>query len=174
MPTGPIQNRANGGAAVHQQSEFARKAALIGRSIHDTSQKLQKLTQLAKRTSMFDDPAEEIDKISGVIKHDIQGLNYAIADLQRVAAANRECSKQGTFHATTVVDNLRSRLKDTTKEFKDVLTLRTDNLKVHQNRREMYSAAPKGRGSNSNPMTGSTLVCSYCWPPFTVFHVLYT
>mmetsp|Transcript_38531 Transcript_38531/g.108933 ORF Transcript_38531/g.108933 Transcript_38531/m.108933 type:complete len:340 (-) Transcript_38531:113-1132(-) len=145
---GTIQNRANGGATVQQQSEFARKAALIGRSIHDTSTKLQKLAQLAKRTSMFDDPAVEIDKLTSIIKHDIQGLNAAIADLQKVAASNRECSKQSSFHSTTVVDNLRSRLKDATKEFKDVLTMRTDNLKVHQNRRQMYSASQTGSASN--------------------------
>jgi len=152
------QIRPNGGASVQQQSEFAKKAALIGRSIHDTSQKLQKLAQLAKRTSMFDDPAEEIDRLTTIIKQDIQGLNSGIADLQRAAASNREGSKQSTFHSTTVVDNLRTRLKDTTKEFKDVLTTRTDSLKVHQNRREIYSAAgnkssgPLGLGKGQAPV----------------------
>lgn len=58
--------------AVQQQSEFARKASQIGLSIHKTSVKLQKLAQLAKRTSMFDDPTREIDEMTGIIKHDIQ------------------------------------------------------------------------------------------------------
>eukprot|EP00951_Prasinocladus_malaysianus_P008388 scaffold60698_cov51-Prasinocladus_malaysianus.AAC.1 len=80
--SGVIQNRVNGGAAT-QQSEFAKKASLIGRSIHETSNKLQKLAQLAKRTSMFDDPAEEIDRMTSVVKRDIQDLNAAIADLQK-------------------------------------------------------------------------------------------
>lgn len=40
--------------------------------IHSTSQKLQKLAQLARRTSMFDDPAEEINELSTVVKQDIQ------------------------------------------------------------------------------------------------------
>uniref|UniRef100_A0A061R2I1 Syntaxin 5 n=1 Tax=Tetraselmis sp. GSL018 TaxID=582737 RepID=A0A061R2I1_9CHLO len=154
-PNGPIQNRTDGGAS-SSQSEFAKKASVIGRSIHETSTKLQKLAQLAKRTSMFDDPAEEIDRLTTVIKRDIQGLNTAIAELQRIAAANREGSKQSTYHSTTVVDSLRSRLKDTTKEFKDVLTTRTESLKVHQSRRQMYSASPHGSSaSNLRAQTGA-------------------
>jgi len=115
--------------AVQQQSEFARKASQIGLSIHKTSVKLQKLAQLAKRTSMFDDPTRDIDELTGIIKHDIQGLNMAIADLQRVSGKKDE-NKQSADHSHTVVDNLRSRLKDATQEFKEVLTMRTENLKV--------------------------------------------
>lgn len=59
-------------AAGAPQSEFARRAANIGLGIHSTSQKLQKLAQLARRTSMFDDPAEEINELATVVKQDIQ------------------------------------------------------------------------------------------------------
>lgn len=57
---------------MQQKSEFAKKAADIGLGIHKTSAKLQKLAQLARRTSMFDDPAQEIAELTGVIKQDIQ------------------------------------------------------------------------------------------------------
>lgn len=40
-----------------------------------------------------------------------------------------------------VVDNLRTQLKDATKSFKDVLTLRTENLKGNEDRRKMFSAS---------------------------------
>jgi hypothetical protein len=63
---------AAGSAGSGPQSEFARRAAKIGMGIHSTSQKLQKLAQLARRTSMFDDPAEEINELSTVVKQDIQ------------------------------------------------------------------------------------------------------
>lgn len=45
-------------------------------------------------------------------------------------AGKKDENKQSADHSHTVVDNLRSRLKDATQEFKDVLTLRTENLKV--------------------------------------------
>ena len=57
------------------QSEFSRRAADIGHGIHRTSLKLAKLAQLAKRTSMFDDPANEVDELTGMIKQDIQVIS---------------------------------------------------------------------------------------------------
>lgn len=111
--------------------------------IHSTSQKLQKLALLAKRTSMFDDPAQEINELATVVKQDIQALNQAISDLQTFSGGGP--NKQSADHSHTVIDNLRTRLKDATKEFKDVLTLRTDNLKVHQERKSLFTSTPDQR-----------------------------
>lgn len=105
-------------AGAKSSSEFSKRAADIGHGIHRTSLKLQKLAQLAKRTSMFDDPAMEVDELTGIIKQDIQGLNSSIADLLRVSGRSKEDNKQSTDHSHTVVDNLRTRLKDATLEFK--------------------------------------------------------
>lgn len=166
-PGPALQGRSNGGTgAAQQQSEFARKASEIGRAIHATSGKLQRLAQLAKRTSMFDDPAEEIDQLTSRIKGDIQGLNSGIAGLQALAAASRDGNKQSSYHSTTVVDNLRARLKDAAKEFKDVLTMRTDSLKVHAGRREMYSAGsgPAGGAPSGGAPRGETLPRSLSTP----------
>jgi syntaxin 5 len=130
-------------AAAQQQSEFARRAAAIGLAIHRTTLKLQKLAALAKRTSMFDDPTAEIDELTGAIKGDITALNEAIAELQRARGGGAAAaSKQSAEHSATVVDALRGRLKDATAEFKEVLTLRTDNLRVHNERRQLFSARP--------------------------------
>lgn len=125
-----------------QQSDFARKAGRIGQGIHSTSQKLHKLAQLAKRTSKFDDPAQEINELSTLVKQDIQTLNVAIADLQALSARTTDGNKQSISHSHTVVDNLRTRLKDTTKDFKDVLTKRTEVLKSNQDRRNLFSIRP--------------------------------
>ena len=64
-------------------------ASRIGHGIHGTSQKLERLAQLAKRSGMFDDPAREIAELSAVIKQDITALNTAIAELQNHAARAR-------------------------------------------------------------------------------------
>ncbi|KAL2653045.1 hypothetical protein R1flu_021173 [Riccia fluitans] len=127
------------------QSEFNKKASRIGLSIHQTSQKLTKLTKLAKRTSMFDDPATEIQELTAVIRTDIKALNDAIKDLQDLCNSRQDGAsrtKHSSEHSTTVVDNLKSRLMNTTKEFKDVLELRTTNLKVHENRRQLFAPTP--------------------------------
>ncbi|XP_061346173.1 syntaxin-32-like [Gastrolobium bilobum] len=137
--------------AVAIQSEFNKRASKIGYGIHQTSQKLAKLAKLAKRTSVFDDPTMEIQELTGVIKQDITALNSAVVDLQLLCNSTNEsgnASTDTTSHSTTVVDDLKTRLMSTTKEFKDVLTMRTENLKVHDNRRQLFSSSASKESAN--------------------------
>ncbi|KAJ8480339.1 hypothetical protein OPV22_024066 [Ensete ventricosum] len=138
-------------SAASIQSEFSRRASQIGLGIHQTSQKLTKLAKLAKRTSVFDDPTVEIQELTAVIKQDITALNSAVVDLQHVCNSQNKggnMSRDTTNHSTTVVDNLKNRLMSTTKEFKEVLTMRTENLKVHENRRQLFSSSASKDATN--------------------------
>ncbi|KAK4422295.1 syntaxin [Sesamum alatum] len=138
-------------SAMAMQSEFNRRASKIGFGIHQTSQKLAKLAKLAKRTSVFDDPTVEIQELTTVIKQDITALNSAVVDLQFLSNSRNErehISTDTTTHSTTVVDDLKNRLMSATKEFKDVLTLRTENLKVHENRRQLFSSSVSKNPTN--------------------------
>ena len=118
-------------------SEFARMSARIGRGIHATSQKLERLAQLAKRSGTFDDPSQDIAQLSAVIKQDITALNSALAELQTFAARTQE-TKQGRDHSVTVVDTLKSRLMGATRSFKEVLTTRQEVVKEQNERRARY------------------------------------
>ncbi|MBA0838730.1 hypothetical protein Goarm_004525, partial [Gossypium armourianum] len=84
----------------------------------------------------------EIQELTAVIKQDITALNSAVVDLQLFCNSRNEggVSSDTSSHSTTVVDDLKNRLMSTTKEFKDVLTMRTENLKVHENRRQLFSS----------------------------------
>ncbi|KAG6497299.1 hypothetical protein ZIOFF_045198 [Zingiber officinale] len=151
-------------SAASIQSEFSRRASQIGLGIHQTSQKLSKLAKcsemlvtgkvscsLAKRTSVFDDPTIEIQELTSVIKKDITALNSAVVDLQLLCSLQNESgnlSRDTTNHSTTVVDNLKNRLMSTTKEFKEVLTMRTENLKVHESRRQLFSSSASKEAAN--------------------------
>ncbi|CAA2960745.1 syntaxin-32-like [Olea europaea subsp. europaea] len=133
------------------QSEFNRKASKIGLGIHQTSHKLSKLAKLAKRTSVFDDPTMEIQELTAVIKQDITALNSAVVDLQLLCNSRNggsNISRDTTTHSTTVVDDLKNRLMSATKEFKEVLTMRTENLKVHENRRQLFSSTASKNPAN--------------------------
>lgn len=84
---------------------------------------------MAKRTSVFDDPTMEIQELTALIKQDITTLNSAVVDLQLVCNSRNDSgniSSDTTSHSTTVVDDLKNRLMSTTKEFKEVLTMRTE------------------------------------------------
>ncbi|KFK39739.1 hypothetical protein AALP_AA3G281600 [Arabis alpina] len=138
-------------SAMINQSEFGKRASKIGLAIHQTSQKLSKLAKLAKRTSVFDDPTQEIQELTAVIKQEISALNTALLDLQVVQNSQNDegnISRDTTTHSATVVDSLKNRLMDTTKEFKDVLTLRTENMKIHENRRQLFSSNASKESTN--------------------------
>ncbi|XP_057477252.1 syntaxin-32-like [Actinidia eriantha] len=138
-------------AAVAMQSEFNKRASKVGFGIHQTSQKLAKLAKLAKRTSVFDDPTMEIQELTAVIKQDITALNSAVVDLQLLCNTRNESgdiSSDTSSHSTTVVDDLKNRLMSATKDFKEVLTMRTENLKVHENRRQLFSSTASKESTN--------------------------
>ncbi|KAL8537114.1 hypothetical protein ACS0TY_012336 [Phlomoides rotata] len=157
-------------SAVAMQSEFNRRASKIGFGIHQTSQKLAKLAKLAKRTSVFDDPTMEIQELTAVIKQDITAINSAVVDLQYLCnSRNENISSDTTTHSTTVVDDLKNRLMSTTKEFKDVLTMRTENLKVHDNRRQLFSSSASKSPSNpfvrQRPLAAKSSTINSAAPP---------
>ena len=126
-------------------SEFARMSARVGRGIHSTSQKLERLAQHAKSAGTFDDPSRDIAELSAVIKQDITALNSALAELQTHASHTQE-TKQGQDHSVTVVDTLKSRLMGATKSFKETLTQRQEVVKEQNERRARYGGA--GVGAN--------------------------
>ncbi|XP_031274622.1 syntaxin-32-like [Pistacia vera] len=158
-------------SSVALQSEFNKKASKIGFGIHQTSQKLSKLAKLAKRTSVFDDPTMEIQELTAVIKQDITALNSAVVDLQLFCNSRNEggMSSDTTSHSTTVVDDLKNRLMSTTKEFKEVLTMRTENLKVHENRRQLFSSSASKDSTNpfvrQRPLAARSAASSSASPP---------
>jgi len=118
-------------------------ASAIGHGIHRTSLKLERLNQLAKSSSLFDDKAQEIAETSAIIKMDIQALNESIVELQTIQARARdrgEGSKAASDHSGTVVDTLKNRLANATKTFKETLTTRQANMKASEERRAMFGA----------------------------------
>ena len=130
-----------------KRSEFAAAASLIGADIHATASKLTKLTQLAQSKSLFEDPTVEINELTFILKQDITSLNSKLASLQgAMAQARATGTKQRATHSNSIVDSLKTRLLDATKEFQDVLHTRSHNIQVLQSRREQFST-PRGSGS---------------------------
>jgi len=77
-----------------------------------------------------------------IIKLDIAKLNKQIAQLQTAVkefnAKSPHTCRQAMEHNTNVVVLLQSRLAAQTSTFKDVLELRTENMKATKDRREQF------------------------------------
>ncbi|EJT99939.1 snare protein SED5/Syntaxin 5 [Dacryopinax primogenitus] len=144
-----------------EKSEFARMAAGIGNDISSTTLKLNKLAQLAKRKTLFDDRPVEISELTYIIKQDIAHLNKQIAQLQAYVKAQRTASgknvgKQIEEHNSNVVVLLQTKLANTSQTFAEVLETRTQNMKASKDRTEqfMYSASS---AANQPPPQNSLL-----------------
>ncbi|CAK5280615.1 unnamed protein product [Mycena citricolor] len=156
LPHGAGIKQRNG--RTQQKSEFSQMSSAIGDDIDKTSTKLGKLAQLAKRKTLFDDRPVEISELTFIIKQDIAGINKQIAALQsyvkqRNAHGSKSADdKQIEEHTNNVVMLLQSRLANTSMTFKDVLELRTQNMKESRTRTEqfMYSTSNAATQASSS------------------------
>ncbi|KAG9290007.1 hypothetical protein G9A89_010313 [Geosiphon pyriformis] len=132
-----VENKSGNNERINK-SEFARMASAIGRDINVTAAKLQKLTKLAKRKTLFDDRPIEISELTFIIKQDIAKLNKQIALLQQYVRDHKKRNKQADEHSSNVVVMLQSKLANTSMSFKDVLEIRTQNMKLSKDRKEQF------------------------------------
>ncbi|KRY52534.1 Syntaxin-5, partial [Trichinella britovi] len=116
---------------------IAQSFQQIGHDLSETFLKLEKLTILAKKKSLFDDRPGEVDELTQIIKQDIANLNRQIGMLQQ------------------------SKLATISSDFKSVLQLRTQNMKQQKMRRERFSAAetiPNTLPASASSSRGSMLL----------------
>jgi len=125
-----------------RRSEFMNIAKAIGVDISNTYAKLEKLTILAKKKSLFDDRPVEIQDLTYIIKQDISSLNKQIAQLQEFSKNRDQNSQHAKKHSSSVVVSLQSKLANMSKSFKQVLEIRTENLKHQKERRDQFSSQP--------------------------------
>jgi len=127
-------------SAIEARSEFMVAARKIGRDLSRTFEKLEKLTILAKRKSLFDDKPEEIQQLTFIIKQDINKLNTQIAQLQQLVHSQKyQNGRHKQTHSNSVVVGLQSKLATMSNEFKSVLEVRTENLRHQKSRRDQFS-----------------------------------
>lgn len=121
-----------------RRSDFARKAADIGRGISGTMGKLEKLAQLARRKTLFDNPVE-INELTFVIKQDLSSLNQQIAGLQNVVRSSQQGGKsQESEHNKNVVLLLQGKLTDVSVSFRETLEMRTKTIQASRSRQENF------------------------------------
>jgi syntaxin 5 len=143
-----------------QQSQFTQAAQHIGRSIHLVTSKLEKLGKLARQRSLFNDPASEINELTFVIKTDLATLHQELEVLHAWVMEQRNGAKsQGGAHAvrnsSAIVDSLKVQLMSTTKNFQEVLQVRTQALKEQHQRRKQFETGGGGGGSSSSASASS-------------------
>lgn len=93
---------------------------------------------MAKKKSLFDDRPAEIQELTYIIKGDLTALNQQIGRLQEMSKLQRKTTnaKHLLSHSSNMVIALQSKLANMSNGFKEVLEVRTENLKHQKNRRD--------------------------------------
>ncbi|KAH7158255.1 t-SNARE [Dactylonectria estremocensis] len=151
------QKAAANGDGRPRRSDFARQAAEIGRSISATMGKLEKLAQLAKRRTLFDDRPVEINELTFVIKQDLSSINQQIGALQALSKQQHPKADQEGEHNKNVVYLLQGKLTDVSVNFKDVLEARTKNIQASRSRTENFISSVSQHAQPSLQQSASPL-----------------
>jgi syntaxin 5 len=129
------------------QSELNVYSAEIGSEINDVSLKVQELRKMARQKGIFNDKTQEIQELTFSVKQDIQQLNQKVEALERKAKGTGP-NRAYKAHSSNMVDTLKTRLLEATKDFKDALEDRTKALEQQDKRRQLYAV---GANSGGNP-----------------------
>lgn len=125
---------------------------------------------MAKQKSLFNDRPVEISELTYIIKRDIASLNAQIAQLQTLKAqptssASSNSKKPLDEHNTNVVMMLQGRLASASMGFKDVLEIRTQNMRAAKERGEVFGDSTNSAVSGiagpqtlAGPMSGQSLL----------------
>lgn len=137
---------------------------------------------VAKRKTLFDDRPVEISELTYIIKRNIASLNSKIANLQKLASNGGGSSgrgKQAEEHNNNVLVMLQGALANTSMGFKDVLEIRTQNMKASKSRTEQFgytnqnataSAPPSGEHSSRAAPNALLFISTACKIPFLLIH----
>jgi syntaxin 5 len=130
-----------------QQSELIVWSTQIASEIDKTSKKVENLKKMAKSKAIFNDITNEFQDLTIGLKADIDRLNeamQALEDKTRGVGSNQNYQK----HSSNMVDTLKTRMLEVTKEFKDALEERTKALGEQNKRRNLYAVSG---GAATNP-----------------------
>ncbi|KFM74134.1 hypothetical protein X975_13285, partial [Stegodyphus mimosarum] len=142
---------------IGEWSNFMQVAKQIGKDISSTFAKLEKLTLLAKKKSLFDDQPVEVQELIYIIKQDITSLNKQISQLQELSKArNNNHGRHMQSHSNSVVVSLQSKLASMSNDFRHVLEVRTQNLKHQKQRREQFTDGPVSATLPASALSGHT------------------
>lgn len=96
---------------------------------------------MASKKSLFDDRSAEIQELTYIIKGDLNSLNQQIAKLQDISKSQRKSTsgKHLLSHSSNMVVALQAKLANMSNDFKQVLEVRTENLKQQKTRRDQFS-----------------------------------
>lgn len=139
-----------------QETTFSQLAQDISVAYDVCVDDLNQLSQLAKQRTLFDDKSADVNALTFRIKQALTGLSSNVDSLEGLCGTLPTSGSPGSQHAAAhrqaILTSLRTRLLDLTREFKDILELRSNNLKQLESRRGLYGQARPDSAASATSM----------------------
>jgi len=139
-----------------QRSQIAARCRAVGKDITNTWDKLGRLTQLCKSTTLFNDKPVEIQELTYIIKQDMDQMRQSLGELDRMQNGTAN-TKDGERHNKSMVRSLQTKLAAMSNNFKSTLEARRENMKAQSDRRSQFSGAGIPGDSQSSFMRSTVL-----------------
>lgn len=133
--------------ATDKHAKVIQAAGEISGKLNQTTQRLEELAKLARDTSIFNDPREQIQRLTFEIKGEIDKLNSDLQTLQEYVLHNIKSQQHSGRQANNVVKQLKLQLCKTTLHFKDVLQVSSFSMRKQMDRRGRYQSQNNSRRS---------------------------
>jgi syntaxin 5 len=143
----PLAQLASARAPAPGTSPLHRASRVVGRGLRGVERRVARLSHLAQRRGLFDDPAAEINDLTLAVKGELKALGAQLTSLAAEAARLPAGSASAAFWGSEggggggggVVDVLRARLLDATRTFQGALRIRTDNIREQATARKQFA-----------------------------------
>ncbi|KAK6587883.1 syntaxin 5 [Cryptosporidium xiaoi] len=135
-------NQSNKYSNSMQGSQFNMLASDISQEMNSTSLKIEELNRLVKQKGLFRDRSNQIQQLTDEVRYSVNELNSRLEVLQQHAKQGLPSSGgyyQSNQHYSTMVETLKTRMLDITRDFKDTLQKRSEVIQQQDWRRNLYT-----------------------------------
>ncbi|KAH8740452.1 syntaxin 5A protein transmembrane domain or GPI at C-terminus [Cryptosporidium ryanae] len=135
-------NQSNKYSNSMQGSQFNMLASDISQEMSSTSLKIEELNRLVKQKGIFRDRSNQIQQLTDEVRYSVNELNSKLEVLQQHAKQGFPSSGgyyQSSQHYSTMVETLKARMLDITRDFKDTLQKRSEVIQQQDWRRNLYT-----------------------------------
>jgi len=121
-----------------QKSQFTRSCKEVGGDITKTWDQLERLTQLCKSTTLFNDKPVEIEELTYIIKQQMDQTRKKLGDLEQLRNSTGH-RRDREKHDKSMVRSLQTKLAKMSTNFKTTLETRRESMNQQHDRRAKFN-----------------------------------
>mmetsp|Transcript_14076 Transcript_14076/g.25777 ORF Transcript_14076/g.25777 Transcript_14076/m.25777 type:complete len:356 (+) Transcript_14076:209-1276(+) len=126
-------------ATLETLKNFHNSSSSLSLKIASTAEKLQLLSSVVKKNSIFMDDSKKVNGMVDEIKRDLESIHQTMSSLDSTLSSARTSIPSSTRdHSIAILSTLKTTVTTTATEFKQVLLTRSSSLKASSDRKKKF------------------------------------